>query len=168
MMMLFIKPSCVAAAMPILLHFPRRSRQSVVISDVRELDLTSPIDQAWREAERIVEAHPVPEMRRWFETFSRMDGLLRQIAELPFVQDDPTANRIMESFATCETMDDLSDRIDLLLDHVRSLFHAKLIAEGRDPSSISRPRRGGAVPRERGDIPDTDADERPSRTVLKL
>ena len=139
-----------------------------MISVFRELDLTSPIDQAWREAEKIIEGRPSPEMRRWFDVFSRMDGLLRQIAELPFVKDDPTAIRIMESFATCETMDDLSERVDLLLDHVRSLFHAKLIAEGRDPSAFDAPRRRGPGPQERGTAPDPATDEPPSRTMLKL
>lgn len=130
--------------------------------------MTSPIDQAWREAERIVEAYPSPDARRWFEVFSRMDGLLRQIAELPFVQADPTADRILESFETCETIEDLSERIDLLLDHVQSLFHAKLIAEGRDPAALRLPTRRGAGLRESGAALAPDADESPSRTVLKL
>lgn len=130
--------------------------------------MTISIDDAWREAERIVAADRSPEARRWFEIFSRMDGLLRQIAELPFVKDDPTSDRIFESFATCETMEDLCERIDLLVDHVQSLFRAKLIAEGRDPGPARMTERRGAPVRQALTADDAEAGERPSRNVLKL
>jgi hypothetical protein len=139
-----------------------------VVSNVRGIHLTLSIDDAWREAERIVAADPTPEARRWFEIFSRMDGLLRQIAELPFVKDDPTSNRIFESFATCETMEDLFERIDRLVDHVQSLFRAKMLAEGRDPGPARMTARRGPPAMESVSADDSDAVERPSRNVLKL
>ena len=130
--------------------------------------MTLSIDDAWREAERIVAADPTPEARRWFEVFSRMEGLLRRIGELPFVKDDPTSNRIFESFATCETMESLCERIDLLVDHVQSLFRAKMIAEGRDPGPAPAPSRRGPLARDGDLAADPEADARPVRNVLKL
>ncbi len=130
--------------------------------------MTLSIDDAWREAAKLVEAYPTAEARRWFDVFSRMDGLLRQIAELPFVKDDPTANRIMESFANCGTMEELSDRIDLLLDHVQGLFRTKMLAEGRDPGPGAGRRRRAVLPQEQDAGAEFPADERRERTVLKL
>ncbi len=97
-----------------------------------------------------------------------MDGLLRQIGDLPFVKDDPTANRIMESFATCETMESLVERIDLLIDHVQSLFRSKLIAEGGDPAALPRAPRKRGVLQQDGRAAEEDPATPASRTVLKL
>ncbi len=124
------------------------------------------LDDVWREAEKIVSAHPDPSARRWFETFSTMDALIRRIAATPLVENDPTARKLLEGFEHCATIEDIAARIDLLTDHVDSLVRAKLIADGKDPGpakrSASRRSAGSA------DSPADDEDDHVRRTVLRL
>lgn len=132
--------------------------------------MSKELDEFIRETKAWYAVNGTPEEQRWVDLYSRMDDLMSQIIKAPLVANDPMAQRILEGFGRCDSMELIARQVDILAEHVEALVRAKLEREGK-----SMPERETAGHRKTihgitgsESVTDDHSSSRVARTVMKL
>ena len=132
--------------------------------------MSKELDEFIRQTKAWYAANGTPEELRWVELYARMDELMAQITAAPLVANDSMAQRILEGFGRCGTMEAIVRQVDILAEHVETLARAKRERDGKD---VPKPETSGHRKTVHGvagssSYAESDSAGRATRTVMKL
>ncbi len=93
--------------------------------------MSKELDEFIRQTRAWYAANGTPDEIRWVELYAQIDKLLSEIIAAPLVAQDPMAQRILEGFGRCDTMELIARQVDILAQHVEALARDKRERDGK-------------------------------------
>jgi hypothetical protein len=132
--------------------------------------MSKELDELIRQTKAWYAANGTPEEQRWVDLYVQMDQLMSQIIAAPIVANDPMAQRILEDFGRCDSMEMIARQVDILAEHVETLTRAKREREGKTVPKLEKAGYRTTVHGITGSdtLTETNPAGKTPRTVMKL